>query len=89
MFTYSCMSACMYTCMYVCLCAVMCVCVDIAVTGIAEEFNTVDGGNIAPLSVEGYVPSRSQYVCTYVRMDVRIYICVYVCNACNACGVCM
>ena len=39
----------------------MCVCVDTAATGVAEELSTVDGRNIAPVLVEGYVPSRSHF----------------------------
>ena len=64
-----CMSACMHVCMYVCVYVIIDVCCDIVVTGIAEELSTVDGRNLAPLSVEGYAPSRSQFnigVCAVV-----------------------
>ena len=57
------MCVCMYVCMYVSMfvCMYIYIYVDIVVTGITEELSTVDGQNLAPLSVEGYVPSRSQF----------------------------
>ena len=47
------------TCIYAYVC--MHVRVDIVATGFAKEISTVDGQNLAPLSVEGYVPLRSQF----------------------------
>ena len=40
-------------------------------TGLTEEHSTVDGQNLAPLSLEGYVPSRSHF---------NIGLCVVVCR---------
>ena len=45
------MSACMYVCMLACTHA--CVCIGIVATGFAEVLSTVDGQNLAPLSVGG------------------------------------
>ena len=41
-------------------CATACT-YDFVVTGFTEELSTVDGQNLAPLSVEGRVPSRSHF----------------------------
>ena len=53
------MSACMYVCMLACTHA--CVCIGIVATGFAAVLSTVDGQNLAPLSVGGRVPSRSHF----------------------------
>ena len=45
------MSACMYVCMLACTHA--CVCIGIVATGFAAVLSTVDGQNLAPLSVGG------------------------------------
>ena len=34
---------------------------DLILTGLTKELSTVDGQNLAPLSMEGFVPSRSHF----------------------------